>query len=110
MNCCARITIQLYRTGFWLYRKLFPVDYVQEPVQKSISKLPWMFVGIELNDGTLLDRTHNANFLTTKDIPVTPYNLDTSVDRYRVKRYFYLDAVTLKEEEIPAEGITINDS
>ena len=110
MNCCARITIQLYRTGFWLYRQFFPAKYEEVPIQKSISKLPWMFVGIELNDGTILDRTQQANVLANTNIPVSPYNIDVSIDEQYVKRYFYLDSVTLKEEEIPAEGITINDS
>jgi hypothetical protein len=110
MDCCARITIQIYRTGFWLYRKLFPVEYQHVPIKKSVSKLPWMFVGIELKDGTLLDRTEEANYLAKKDVVVTRDNIDISIDSRLIKRYFYLDSVTLKEEEIPAEGITINDS
>lgn len=84
--------------------------YEPVSVKHSASKMPWLFVGIELTDGKLLDRTQEAQYLVNHDIPVTPYTLDISVDKQLVKRYFYLDAVTLKEEEIPAEGITINDS
>lgn len=110
MNCCTRLTIRVYRLGFWVYRKLFPTLYAPIPLKVSASKMPWLFVGIELKDGKLLDRTQEANYLVNHNIPVTPYTLDISVNRELVKRYFYLDAITLKEEEIPAEGITIDDS
>jgi CO dehydrogenase/acetyl-CoA synthase epsilon subunit len=110
MDCCTRVTIEIYRVGFWLYKKLFPTDYTNIPTKISVSRLPWLFVGIELNDGDLLDRTSEATRLVEHGVLVTPYTLDSFVDRDTVKRYFYLDAITLKEEEIPAEGITINDS
>lgn len=110
MNCCTRLTIRVYKFGFWVYRKLFPTFYDPIPIQFSAAKMPWLFVGIELTNGKLLDRTQEAQFLVSNNIPVTPSTLDIAVDKQLVKRYFYLDAVTLKEEEIPAEGITINDS
>jgi len=110
MSCCTRLAIQVYKIGFWVYRCMFPVTYAPISTQISASKLPWLFVGIELKDGKILDKTQEAQYLVNHDIPVTPFTIDMSVDKQLVKRYFYLDAVTLKEEEIPTEGITINDS
>jgi hypothetical protein len=108
MDCCLRLTIKLYSTGFWIYRFFFPYKY--EPVANhvSASKLPWLFVGIETYDGNIIDKTEEAQRLVDQNIIISPTTIIDDI--HNVKRCFYLDSTTLKEEEIPAEGITINDS
>lgn len=100
----------MYKVGFWVYRLIFPKSY--EPVRNHISasKLPWLFIGIEMNDGTIIDKTEEAQSLVNSNIIVAPYTIDMDYDKQQAKRYFYLDSETLKEEEIPADGIIINDS
>lgn len=107
MNCCTRITLWLIQKGYDVYDWFTAVKY--EPVTKHISaaELPWVFVGVELTDGTLMDVTGKAEHLVNSGIPVTPTTISSSIDQQLVKRCFYLDVKTLKEEEIPADGITI---
>lgn len=102
--------MKLYKVGFWVYRWVFPHEYT--PIVKHISQseLPWLFVGIELTNGKIIDKTDEAFDLINKGLPVTPTTININIDLDQIKRCFYLDAATLKEEEIPAEGITINDS
>lgn len=110
MNYCRRLTFLVIQTGYDIY------DWVTLPKYKpvsnhiSASKLPWLFVGIELKDGEIIDRTVDAQFFADTGIPITPMSINPSIYPHLIKRYFYLDSKTLKEEEIPAEGITINDS
>jgi hypothetical protein len=107
MNCCLRITFWIVRQGFNIYDWMFSQKYEKVSNHVSASKLPWLFIGVELHDGTLLDKTVHAQYLVDSGIPVTPRTVCSSIDQQVIKRCFYLDAKTLKEEEIPAEGITI---
>ena len=111
MNCCLRLTIKVYKIGFWVYRWIFPYEYNPVPIHHvSASSLPWLFVGIELNNGKIIDKTDEAQQLVDNNVPVNPTTISKDVNIDEVKRYFYLNTMTLKEEEIPANGITINDS
>ena len=76
----------------------------------SAANLPWLFVGVELHDGSVLDKTSHVQGLIDSNIPITLKNVCMFVDPTTIKRCFYLDEKTLKEEEFPTEGITINDS
>lgn len=94
-----------------MYDWMFPKVYSPIPQHRiSASKLPWLFVGIELDDGTILDKTSHVQDLIDSHIPLTRTNVCMFVDSQIIKRCFYLDEKTLKEEEFPTEGITINDS
>ncbi len=110
MNCCTRITFWLIKKGFDIYDWF--TSYKYEPVSKHVSavKLPWLFVGLELESGEIVDRTNHAQHLVESGIIVTRNTISTPIEPQLIRRYFYLDMKTLKEEEIPAEGITINDS
>lgn len=63
-----------------------------------------------MTNGSIIDKTEEAQKMVDENISITPYLLGADIDRTQIKRYFYLDSITLKEEEIPANGITINDS
>lgn len=111
MDCCLWVTVQLYKVGIRVYRFFVPPVYEEaSPLHISASRLPWLFIGIELDDGTVLDRTSEAQRLVDRGFPVTPLTISIGIDETRMKRCFYLDSKTLKEQEIPAEGITRNDS
>lgn len=110
MNCCLRLAILAYKFTYRVYKWFYPTVYEKVPSHVSAAKLPWMFVGVELTDGTILDKTEDAQKLVDGDYPISPLTILAGIDETTVKRCFYLDAETLKEEEIPANGITINDS
>jgi hypothetical protein len=106
-----RLTFMVFRVGIQVYDWMFPVKY--SPISNhhiSAAKLPWLFIGIELKDGSIVDKTSHVQDLIKSGIPITVENVCMFVDIHTVKRCFYLDEKTLKEEEIPANGITINDS
>lgn len=106
MNCCFRTTLWIVRKGYEFYDWMFSQKYEKVNTHVSAAKLPWLFVGVELHDGILLDKTKHVQYLVDSGIPVTPRTVCSSIDPQLVKRCFYLDEKTLKEEEIPAHGIT----
>jgi hypothetical protein len=106
-----RMTLMVARMGIELYDWIFQMKYTQVPVHRiSASKLPWLFVGVELFDGTIVDKTSHAQLLVDMNITVTRSMICMGTPSQQIKRCFYLCEKTLKEEEIPTEGITINDS
>ena len=109
MNCCKRITFWFIQKGYDIYDWVTVKKY--QPISNHISsaKLPWLFVGVELVDGEIIDRTTHTKCLVNFNCPITPQSVSESIHPHLIKRCFYLDSKTLKEEEIPAEGITIND-
>jgi hypothetical protein len=107
MNCCIRLTLWAVQQGFQIYDWLFPQPYQKVPHRVSAAKLPWLFVGVELVDGTILDKTKHVESLVDTGIPVTPRTVSSSIDPQLIKRCFYLNEKTLNEDEIPADGITI---
>lgn len=111
MNCCRRLTFTVFRIGIQIYEWLYPKQYTPVPTHNvSAAKLPWLFVGIELDDGSILDKTAHVQDLLECKVPLSLHNICMLEDRRRIRRCFYLDEKTLKEEEIPAHGITIHDS
>lgn len=111
MNWCLWVTVQFYKLGLRVYRLLDPPVYQSVSTNHiSASCLPWLFIGIELTNGDILDKTEEAQSLVDRGFPVTPLTVSMGVDETLMKRCFYLDAKTLKEQEIPAEGIIRNDS
>lgn len=102
-----RVTLWVIRKGYGLYDWMFAEKYEKVKTHISAAKLPWLFVGVELLDGTLLDKTTHVQYLVDSGFPVTPRTVCSSIDPQLIKRCFYLDEKTLKEEEIPADGLTI---
>lgn len=110
MNCCTRVSFLVFKLGIQIYDWMFRKKYIPIPKHRiSASKLPWLFVGIELTDGNVLDKTAHVQDLMDSGVQLTVTNICMFVEPRTIKRCFYLDEKTLKEEEIPTEGITIND-
>jgi hypothetical protein len=113
MNLCIRCTLAVYRVGFACLRflnKLITNEVKEVPVMRNHVTPPWLWIGIELYDGTIIDRTEEVQNLLDRGFPVTLESIDDSVNVENVKRYFYLDTKTLNEEEFPPEGLLINDT
>lgn len=97
MFCCVR-----------LYSRIF---YSKLPSKKKVSSshLPWMWVGVELTDGTIKTLTEIVDTSIEYGDCVTPQFLKTLSGIQDANRWIYLDSKTLKEEEIPADGLIIED-
>ena len=90
-----------------LYNRIF---YKRIPKQKiSISNLPWLWIGAELNNGKIETITELVNSIIEYDDTITPLFLKELTQFKNVKRWLYLDSTTLNEEEFPAEGLVIKD-
>ncbi len=86
------------------------LDDNSDPVIRKHITPPWLWIGIELYDGTIIDRTEEVQTLIDNKFPITYESIDDNTNLMDVKRYFYLDTKTLKEEEFPPEGILIDDT
>jgi len=95
--CCIR----------W-YSKLV---YAQVSSEKkvSVSNLPWVWIGAETHSGDILSLTNVVNPAVEYGDRVTVQFLQLLTGVAHAKRWFYLDSKTFKEEEIPAEGVIIED-
>jgi hypothetical protein len=92
------------------YGKLF---YTQIPTDRkiSVSNLPWVWIGAETLSGTIISSTELVNASIEYGDCITVQFLEMLTQEKNIKRWFYLDSKTFKEEEIPAEGLIIeNDS
>ena len=108
MNFC----ISLFRCCFRCKRRIVKyLGYEEVHAHHRISQtnLPWLFVGIELMSGKIIDKTEEAQSLVDVGITITPTTISKDVNVDDVKRYFYLDSVTLNEQEIPPEGLVIRE-
>jgi hypothetical protein len=102
-----RATLWFFQKGYLIYDILFSQKYEKVSTHISAAKLPWLFVGIELLDGTIIDKTECVQHLVDRRMSINYTSICSSVDLTMIKRCFYLDTETLKEEEIPTEGLTI---
>jgi hypothetical protein len=68
-----------------------------------------MWVGVELTDGTIKTLTEIVDTSIEYGDCVTPQFLKTLSGIQDANRWIYLDSKTLKEEEIPADGLIIED-
>ena len=95
--CCVR----------W-YSKLW---YTNAPSKRniSVSNLPWVWIGAETHSGDILTLSSLINPAVEHGDRVTVKFVELLTGVTNAKRWFYLDAKTFKEEEIPAEGVIIDD-
>lgn len=96
--CCIR-----------LYNRLF---YSKPSIKKvSSSHLPWLWIGVETEQGKIITLTELVDAAIEYGDCISPYFLESLTGIRNAKRWTYLDSKTLKEEEIPADGLIIeNDS
>lgn len=109
-NCFYRA----YRVFFWCKRKyveLFDIEdiTVSDHVFVSPSHLPWLWIGAELNDGKVISITEDVNDEVRYGDRVNEDYLVDLTRLFNVKRWLYLHPETLKEEEIPLEGLVIEN-
>lgn len=103
MNCCINIAFCCIR----IYNRLF---YKTLPKQKiSTSSLPWLWIGVEFENDKIETITEIVNTAIEPGDVITPYFLKSLTGYQNVKRWLYLDAITLNEEEFPATGLVIED-
>lgn len=113
MNLCIKISLSIYRFGFNVFRYVngfFAEKNEEQPVMRNHVTPPWLWIGMETKDGTIIDRTEEVQHLLDNGFHITLESIDENIDIMNVKRYFYLDAKTLNEEEFPPEGLLINDT
>jgi hypothetical protein len=72
-----------------------------------VTKLPWLWLGAELRTGKIVTITDQVNKEVQVGDTVTNHYLEHLTGIYPVYRWLYLDPVTLNEQEIPLEGLTI---
>lgn len=102
-NCCINLAFCCIR----IYNRLF---YKKLPKQKiSTSNLPWLWIGVELENGNIETITDIVNTAIEPGQLITPYYLKNLTGYRNAKRWLYLDATTLNEEEFPATGLVIAD-
>ena len=113
MNLCIKVTLSLYKFGFNIFRfvtGLFSNTIEEQPVMRSHITPPWLWIGMEMNDGTIIDKTEEVQQLIDNGFRINLESIDENINVSNIKRYFYLDAKTLNEEEFPPEGLVINDT
>lgn len=95
--CCVR-----------LYNRFF---YTQPKLKKQVSSshLPWMWIGAQLPDGSMKTLTELVDISVEYGDCVTSEFLEAITEIDNAVRWVYLDSKTLKEEEIPTEGLIIED-
>lgn len=107
MNCCYFFV----RGIFILKRKIEQYFYVpeKEKIEISGSDLPWLWIGAEMKSGVIITLTEDINKVVSYGDTVTPFFLESYTELKNVKRWLYLDSLTLLEQEIPPSGLVIKD-
>jgi len=107
MNCCYFFV----RGIFILKRKIEQYFYVpeKERLEISASELPWLWIGAEMKSGVIITLTEDINKVVNYGDTVTPFFLESYTELKNVKRWLYLDSLTLLEQEIPPSGLLIKD-
>jgi len=95
--CCIR-----------LYNRLF---YTKLSTKKKVSSshLPWLWIGVETTSGKIITVTEVVESAVEYRDRITVEFLENLTGIQNAKRWSYLDSKTLKEEEIPTEGLIIED-
>ncbi len=89
------------------YNRFF---YKKLPKQKvSTTNLPWLWIGVELKDDKIETITELVNTNVEYGDAITIEHLEALTNIKDAKRWLYLDSKTLNEQEIPAEGLVIED-
>jgi hypothetical protein len=108
LNCFNRV----YGVFFWCKRKYIEIyGKDEEDTQPFISPshLPWLWIGAELDDGRVISITEDVNEEVRYGDRVNEDYLVDITRLFNVKRWLYLNPETLKEEEIPLEGLVIEN-
>lgn len=106
MNCLYRILKSICRCKRYL-DGYFEVE-VRTPTV-SVSKLPWLWIGAELQNDEIITLTEDINLVVQPGDIVTDKYLKAYTELHNVKRWLYLNCETLKEEEIPPHGLVIEN-
>lgn len=115
MNCCYTVVYWTYKTLFCCSRALKKIIKNDDEVRYSSipsSKTPWLWIGAEMNNGSIVTVTDKVNKHIQYDDVITPEYLGSVTNIPNgVSRWLYLDSKTLNEQEFPPEGLVIkNDS
>ena len=102
-NCCINLAFCCIR----IYNKFFSKKLPKQKI--STSNLPWLWVGVEFHNGKIETITESVNTAIESGDLITPYFLRSLTGYQDVKRWLYLDSITLNEEEFPATGLVIED-
>jgi len=107
MNCCYIFV----RGVFILKRKIEQYFYSpeKERLEISASILPWLWIGAEMKSGVIITLTEDINKIVNYGDIITPFFLESYTELKNVKRWLYLDSLTLLEQEIPPSGLVIKD-
>lgn len=108
MNCCYFFI----RRIFILKRKFDQYFYIPDDIEHieiSPSELPWLWIGAEMKSGVIITLTDDINKIVKYGDIVTSNYLQSYTELKNVKRWLYLDSVTLIEQEIPTSGLIIRD-
>jgi len=114
MNSAFSCFQKVYRVFFWCKRKcteFFDVEdiTVTDYIFVSPSHLPWLWIGAELDDGKIVSITEDVNNEVRYGDHVNEDYLTDLTRLFNVRRWLYLNPQTLKEEEIPLEGLVIEN-
>ena len=103
LTCFINCLFRLLR----IYNKFY---YTEIPKQKiSSSRLPWLWIGVELPNGKIETITDLVNSSVDIGDVITPSFLENLTNIQGAKKWVYLHPTTLNEEEIPTEGLVIKD-
>lgn len=107
MNCFYRT----YRALFWCKRKYAEMFNQPEEIHQFVSPshLPWLWIGAEMEDGKVISITEDVNEEVRYGDCVNEDYLVDLTRLFHVRRWLYLNPQTLKEEEIPLEGLVIEN-
>ena len=111
MSTCLNCFYKVYKVFFWCkrkYQQVFDEELVNIHEFVSPSHLPWLWIGAELNDGQIISITEDVNEEVQYGDRVNEDYLVDLTRLFNVKRWLYLHPETLKEEEIPLEGLLIH--
>jgi hypothetical protein len=100
------IFITFLKTFHWIVQLFCPTNRVVPEV--SIHKLPWFWVGCEV-DNTTIDITEKINKSLKYSKLVTPEFL-SEISGYKTSKWMYIDALTLEQRDFPLSGIVIKES
>ena len=106
----------LYQGLQWTFKAILCCKRVYQKVVSSEPKmhevtpmkdLPWLWIGAELESGSILTVTEIVNkYVASGDVVTADYLYNVTLVP-SVKRWLYLDTKTLNEQEIPTDGIVI---
>ncbi len=101
--------IQCFYRLIRLYNKVFYNSSATSLRKVSTEHIPWLWIGAELTSGKIITLTEVVNSSIEYGDTIDQFFLEQTSGYSDVNKWLYLDPKTLKEEEIPAEGLVIED-